>query len=66
MGRFRWRVRVFRRCCGGREEIVLGVLLLLANMMQFVDNPGMSMYARRISAFLVLSRTLEVIGTTVL
>jgi len=59
------------RCCGGRDEmrqapIILGVPLLLSNMMQFVDTPGMSMVARKISSFIVPFRTLEVIGTIVL
>lgn len=58
-------------CCGGRDTVhgaasLLAFPLLLANLMQFVDSPGMSRVARRISNVLLPFRTLELVGVVLL
>jgi len=52
---------------GGRDpvreaSILLGIPLFMANIMQFVDAPGMSLQARRISAVIGPLRALELLG----
>jgi hypothetical protein len=55
---------------GGRDPIreaavLLAVPLFIVNVMQFVDTPGMSLQAQRISAWLVPFRTFELMGVLV-
>jgi hypothetical protein len=55
---------------GGRDPLhhaawCLGVPMILANVMQFVDTPGLSLQADRISKMVVPIRILEFIGVVV-
>jgi hypothetical protein len=55
---------------GGKDPMreatfILGIPLLITNVMQFVDTPGMSLQAQRISYVLVPIRSMQLVGVVV-